>query len=172
MAHQVYPPTSNRRQSQSLVGARFVGIFYIEICWFIQIKFQAVKKVKTALVGKDGSRVKDLASMVGFTHTGPIGSFNENNIYFAGMIPVNFAKQASTQLIGLGLAIHCHTRLHFGFSAKLGIWQVPACKMEPRSGYIFWQNRPGGQPLNHMDVRSWNLLGFLFFQCCAISPPQ
>ena len=73
MAHQVYPPTSNRRQSQSLVGARFVGIFYIEICWFIQIKFQAVKKVKTALVGKDGSRVKDLASMVGFTHTGPIG---------------------------------------------------------------------------------------------------
>ena len=24
--------------------------------------------------------------------------------------------------------------LHLGFSAKLKIWQVPACKMEPRSG--------------------------------------
>ena len=30
----------------------------------------------------------------------------------------------------------CHTRLHIGFSAKLGIWQVSACKMEPRSGII------------------------------------
>ena len=26
--------------------------------------------------------------------------------------------------------------LHLGFSAKLKIWQVPACIMEPRSGYI------------------------------------
>ena len=25
----------------------------------------------------------------------------------------------------------CHTRLHLGFSVKLRIWQVPACKMEP-----------------------------------------
>ena len=31
---------------------------------------------------------------------------------------------------------NCHTRLHLGFSAKLKILQVPACKMEPRSGYI------------------------------------
>ena len=73
MAHPVHPPTSNRRQSQSLAGARFLGIVLNEISWCIKIKFQAVKKVKTALVGKDGSRLKDLASMVGFTHTGPIG---------------------------------------------------------------------------------------------------
>ena len=26
--------------------------------------------------------------------------------------------------------------LHLGFSAKLRIWQVPTCKMEPRSGMI------------------------------------
>ena len=26
--------------------------------------------------------------------------------------------------------------LHLGFSAKLRIWQVSACKMEPRSGII------------------------------------
>ena len=32
---------------------------------------------------------------------------------------------------------YCHTRLHLGFSAKLRVWQVPACKMEPRSGIIF-----------------------------------
>ena len=32
--------------------------------------------------------------------------------------------------------IYCHTRLHLGFSAKLKNWQVPACKIEPRSGII------------------------------------
>ena len=35
-----------------------------------------------------------------------------------------------------------HTQLHLGFLAKLRIWQVPACKMEPRSGNIFCKNRP------------------------------
>ena len=30
----------------------------------------------------------------------------------------------------------CHTRIHLGFSAKLIIWQVPTCNMEPRSGNI------------------------------------
>ena len=34
---------------------------------------------------------------------------------------------------------YCHTRLHPGFSAKLRIWQVPACKMESRSGIFFLQ---------------------------------
>ena len=47
--------------------------------------------------------------------------------------------------------------LHLGFSAKLRIWQVPACKMEPRSGYIM-----------QLEIRSWSF----FFQCCAVSPPQ
>ena len=28
-------------------------------------------------------------------------------------------------------------RLYLGFSAKLRIWQVSACKMEPQSGMIF-----------------------------------
>ena len=42
----------------------------------------------------------------------------------------------------------CHTRLHLGFSAKLRIWQVPACKMEPRSGTIItdWASQPASQP--------------------------
>ena len=36
----------------------------------------------------------------------------------------------------------CHTRLHLGFSAKLRIWQVPACKMEPQNGVILWLGPP------------------------------
>ena len=35
--------------------------------------------------------------------------------------------------------------LHLRFSAKLKIWQIPACKMEPRSGYIM-QLEPPTQP--------------------------
>ena len=41
---------------------------------------------------------------------------------------------------------NCHTRLHLGFSAKLRIWQVSACKMEPRSGNISWKNHPPTHP--------------------------
>ena len=48
--------------------------------------------------------------------------------------------------------IYCHTRLHLGFSAKLRIWQVPASKMEPRSGIIFCLNRPAGRPPDHLSV--------------------
>ena len=33
---------------------------------------------------------------------------------------------------------YCNTWLHLEFSAKLKIWQVPACKMEPRSGIILF----------------------------------
>ena len=36
--------------------------------------------------------------------------------------------------------MYCHTRLHLGSSARLKIWQVPACKMEPRSGIISCNN--------------------------------
>ena len=34
------------------------------------------------------------------------------------------------------MSSYCHTRLNLGFSAKLKIWQVPTCKMEPQSGII------------------------------------
>ena len=37
----------------------------------------------------------------------------------------------------LGKHINCHIRLNLGFSAKLRIWQFPACKMEPLCGIIF-----------------------------------
>ena len=55
-----------------------------------------------------------------------------------------YSKILGTALLRRGYFRHifCHTRLHLGFSAKLRIWQVPACKMEPRSGIIFCKNRP------------------------------
>ena len=40
--------------------------------------------------------------------------------------------------------------LHLGFSAKLRIWQVSACKMEPRSGIISWF----GPPPTNIEVLS------------------
>ena len=38
--------------------------------------------------------------------------------------------------IGVDIS-YCHTLLHLGFSDKLRVWQVPACKMGPRSGMFF-----------------------------------
>ena len=37
---------------------------------------------------------------------------------------------------------YCPTQLHLVFSDKLRIWQVPACKMEPRSGNVSWKKPP------------------------------
>ena len=57
--------------------------------------------------------------------------------------------------------------LHLGFSAKLKIWQVSACKMEPRSGTIItdWASQPASQPTSQPST-------YLVFKCCAVSPPQ
>ena len=55
--------------------------------------------------------------------------------------------------------------LHLGFSVKLRIWQVPACKMEPRSGIIYWLGPPTHQPPTHPQLS-------FFYKCCAVSPPQ
>ena len=58
----------------------------------------------------------------------------------------------------LDIVRYCHTRLHLGFSAKLRIWQVPACKMEPRSGIISWKNHPPTQPYGFF------LLNILYYE--------
>ena len=58
---------------------------------------------------------------------------------------------------------YCHTRLHLGFSVKQRIWQVPACKMEPRSGNIFWKNRPPTRPPTHPTI--WIFLNRYFVRC-------
>ena len=41
---------------------------------------------------------------------------------------------------------YCHTRLHLGFSARLRLWQVPTCKMEPQRGFISWKKHPATHP--------------------------
>ena len=41
--------------------------------------------------------------------------------------------------------------LHFGFSAKLRIWQVSACKMEPRSGIISYKKPSTHPPTSHLS---------------------
>ena len=48
--------------------------------------------------------------------------------------------------------ISFHTPLHLGFSARMRIWQVPACKMELRSGNISWKKQP---PTHDMDFSCW-----------------
>ena len=62
------------------------------------------------------------------------------------------------------LVKYFHTRPHLGFSAKLRMWQAPACKMEPQSDYIFC--KPVQYYYNLCPQLS------LFFQCCAVSPTQ
>ena len=46
---------------------------------------------------------------------------------------------------------YCHPRLHLGFSAQLRIWQVPTCKMEPRSSYIM-QLEPPTHPPHQLEI--------------------
>ena len=58
---------------------------------------------------------------------------------------INFIQRLDSQK-------YCHTRLHLGYSAKLGIWQVPACKMEPRRGIILM--KPPTHPPTHPPRRT------------------
>ena len=64
--------------------------------------------------------------------------------------------------------IFCHTRLHLGFSAKLRIWQVPTCKMEPRSGNIFCKNRP--DPTRPTDRPASLVFKLLYYHLCPTIP--
>ena len=65
--------------------------------------------------------------------------------------------------------IYSHTNfatlgLHLGFSAKLKILQVSACKMEPRSGYIILLYSG-----DHPSVGNQNLVCLSF---CPVRPPN
>ena len=46
-------------------------------------------------------------------------------------------------------SVYWHTRFHLGFSAKLRIYQVPTCKMEPQIGIIIIRNQPADHPTDH-----------------------
>ena len=63
----------------------------------------------------------------------------EDGRFFGGSICLSTAKFQIIATLGL----------HLGFSAKLRIWQVSACKMEPRSGIISWFGPPTHPPPTH-----------------------
>ena len=49
--------------------------------------------------------------------------------------------------------------LHLGYSARLKIWQVPARKMEPQSGYIMQletPTQPNGSVRNQFQLARWS----------------
>ena len=94
----------------------------------------------------------------------------------------------------LDFSVFATLGLHLGFSAKLKIWQVPACKMEPRSGYIMQLGPTTHPPTASVGNPSWILskvenlvLSMLcgvptpltkYVRCphpnkvCAVSPPS
>ena len=82
---------------------------------------------------------KYLMSRIQFT-----ASENSNESFQSGKILIIVTTNAKKDLINhhkLSQLLpnqheYCHTWLHLGFSAKLRIWQVRACKMKPRSGSI------------------------------------
>ena len=64
----------------------------------------------------------------------------------------------------------CHTWLHLGFPAKLKIWQVPACKMEPQRGIILMKPPathppPTHPPATHLFFQLLDNLGSWNFAC-------
>ena len=56
---------------------------------------------------------------------------------------------------GQEMQCYCHTRAPSWISAKLKILQVPACKMEPRSGMII--GLKSTHPTTHPHRITWNL---------------
>ena len=66
-----------------------------------------------------------------------------------GCLPIIFDPKIILNPNFLWPNIFATLGLHLGFSAKLRIWQVPTCKMEPRSGMIIdlLTTHPPPQPL-------------------------
>ena len=68
---------------------------------------------------------------------------SKNAEYWVMRSPMRFQGSGSQlqecsmkKIVVIELFIVATLGLHLGFSVKLRIWQVPACKMEPQSGYI------------------------------------
>ena len=62
-----------------------------------------------------------------------------------------------------------HTWLHLGFSAKLGIWQVPACKMEPRNltllqNHLIWLKIAQNGSKSSNVLKSFKIILFWGFE--------
>ena len=67
-----HPPLTGARDKEWLGKESLVWFGNPQSFQYFNL-FQAVQKVRSALVGKDNCRIDDLPHMVGFTHTGSIG---------------------------------------------------------------------------------------------------
>ena len=59
---------------------------------------------------------------------------------------ITFEILTTSSLFGPKTAIYCQNWNYLGSSAKLRIWQVPACKIDPQSGYFSCNNPPNNPP--------------------------
>ena len=55
---------------------RIVTYIYFVLLSISEVYYQAIAKVKRALIGNKGSRLADLEMMVNFTHTGELGTLS------------------------------------------------------------------------------------------------
>ena len=82
---------------------------------------------------------------------------------------VNSFELPEQNLLKFWILLNCHTRLHLGSSAKLRIWHVPACKMEPQRGIILRKPPTHPPPAGHLFLTDPMTTGSLFW--CAVFPP-
>ena len=72
----MWPPSAHWGEEQSLVGERLDGkltTLSISNFNYLLYTFQEIKKIRSAILGKDNCRINELPHMVGFSHTGSIG---------------------------------------------------------------------------------------------------
>ena len=120
--------------------------------WFLSFRKSCRKKMKIVW---SGGLVNDQCTFVWFLMGASIWSARvlENFIQSEIHIKIDiwddrilddqeYVVQGEDEQGHFILLPYCHTRLHLGFSAKLRIWQVSACNMEPLSGISFVQDQP------------------------------
>ena len=73
-------------------------------------------------------RISDLA-MEEFDKVKKMGGEEHSRQYREQLIAEIEETYQQYKVIIIIAYLYCHTRLQLGFSAKLRIWQVPACKM-------------------------------------------
>ena len=84
---------------------------------------------------------KDFTVVLQFQLLDIINAINWNLTLFLSFLTMKVIRARELSLT------YCHTLLHLGFSAKLKIWQVPICKMEPGSGFKMYQKPPTNRHL-------------------------
>ena len=131
----------------------FIIFFYQDPTQMTSIPAQLVHSFKGFVLTSSPPPPTQAARFLSVTKTdkiiypGPDKNFRLANRYnwycflpnkFFDLVPAKKNCLGPDRIFCLAIKYNCHTRLHLGFSAKLRIWQVSACKMEPRSGMIMY----------------------------------